>query len=200
MTTLPAILAQASPFEAMDPQTLLLIGLGLVLAALMWHSLRRRKSAGVDGRSDVHARLHARRLEQQAQEDIQELMVRLEELSREICGQIDTRYARLEQTLAQADRTLKALQAAQRQAPPPPGANPQPAPQAPLPADPRHVEIFDAVAAGETPLALARRLRMPVGEVELVLSLERSRRDLAEPADPPPPPHLPPNPRVDERA
>ncbi len=41
--------------------------------------------------------------------DMERLLVELNELARQINGQIDTRYAKLEQTMSDADRRIKAL-------------------------------------------------------------------------------------------
>lgn len=162
----------------LDPQLILLAGVALVLVALLWNSARRRSRASrVDGRASQFAARHNSRMEKQAADDLHELMMRLEELTREICGQIDTRYAKLERVIAEADRKLAELRAAEGQSAQPAGDD---APQsAPPPADPRHVAIYERFEAGQSAVDIARSLGITAGEVELVISLERSRRNHA---------------------
>jgi len=134
-TTLHPFLA-----EGLDPQALLLIGLVLVLGSLLWHRARTRTGntrgsrARPETRTSRHAAMHNSRLGIRATEDIQELMIRLEELSREICGQIDTRFAKLEHVIVEAEQKLAALSAALRAPAESPGTAPcEPRPRAPAP-------------------------------------------------------------------
>lgn len=160
-----------------DPLLAMLLGLAVLAFTLMRMS-RRRRAARVDGRAGHHADLHNSRRETQAREDIDELMVRLEELSREICGQIDTRFAKLEHLLTRAERTLAALKPAESPAASPAGPADPPAEVPPPEADPKHEEIWALAAQGRPAVEIARQAGMTIGEVELVLSLERSRRRL----------------------
>lgn len=186
----------AADVLGLPPHVAMLAGLVLIIGALMWNAARRRvKRTQVEGRVSEHARLHNSRLEAQAKEDINELMVRLEELSREICGQIDTRFAKLERVLVEADRKIAELRALQRHggAASPSAAGAPAAP--PPPPDPRHVAVFERAQGGASPLEIAREMGMNVGEVELVLSLERSRRKLCgAPEEPPAAPEPAPGP------
>jgi len=156
-----------------DMQMVLLMGLVVIIAALMWNAARRRaRTNRIDGRADSQARRHNARLQTRAREDIDELMIRLEELSREICGQIDTRFAKLEHVLAEADVKTRALKAELRRSGAAETGNIPPA-------DPRHVGIFEAHERGGAIVDIARQHNMTAGEVELILSLERSRRAAA---------------------
>ena len=137
-----------------------------------------------------------------ARDDINELMLRLEELSREICGQIDTRFAKLEHAIREADAKLAALRAATEAPTPvdPAGSD--------APVDPKHAEVCRRARDGQIALQIAREMDMPVGEVELILSLQRSRQSAAPAVAPPPPaadgdedePEKPKGLRLDERA
>lgn len=168
-------------FDLPGAPMLMLLGVLVAVAVVMRLGVRRRKDASrIDSQTSRHAERHNARLESQARDDINELMVRLEELSREICGQIDTRYAKLEHVLAESEKTLSALRAALQQQSALPRSASSPTPP---PADPRHAEIFRLAQSGKTTLEIARELAMTVGEVELVLSLERSRLSLLPPAD-----------------
>jgi len=156
------------------PQTLIMIGLVLFIGTLFLRRARKRgKSSTVDGRAAAQGRAHNSRLATQAREDISELMVRLEELSREICGQIDTRFAKLEHAIREADAKLAALRAA---ADAPTTAN---SAESAAPVDARHAEVCRRTQDGQIALQIAREMDMPIGEVELILSLQRSRQNAA---------------------
>ena len=168
-----AILTLLADGGLADPQTLVLIGLVLVIGTLFLRRARtRRKGSTVDGRAAAQARVHNSRLATQAREDINELMIRLEELSREICGQIDTRFAKLEHAILEADAILAALRAAS-------DAPAAAAAESAAPTDPKHVEVCRRAQQGQTELVIARDMGMPIGEVELILSLQRSRQSAA---------------------
>ena len=154
------------------PQVAMLGGLVLIIGALMWNSTRRRR-ARPEAHTHVHSEQHNYRLQQQARHDVDELMVRLEEVSRELCGKIDTRFAKLERVIAEADQRLESLRTAvRRQAAGAEAAGPGQAP----PADPKHLEVCRRHAEGQGIVSIAREMGMAAGEVELILSLERSRQ------------------------
>jgi len=160
---------------------ILLAGVVLVLGSLLWHRARTRTGkTRVEGRTSRHAAMHNARLKTQATEDIQELMVRLEELSREMCGQIDTRFAKLEHVIAEAEGKLAALRGALRQAAECDPAAPPRADEPPSPERVRRARVCQLALAGRLHVEIAREMDMDVGEVELILALERSRLAIGE--------------------
>lgn len=200
---IPATTLTTLADSPINPQTALLIGIVLIIGTLfIARSRSRRRDSSVDGRAGAQARMHNSRLASQAREDIDELMIRLEELSREICGQIDTRFAKLEHAITEADAKLAALRAATGT------AVTMATPQTTVPdvsLDPKHAEICRRAQSGQPNLTIAREMDMPIGEVELILSLARSRQNatgvlapepVAEPDEAEPPKGL----RLDERA
>ena len=183
-----------------DPGFLVPVAVVLFFGAIAWGSTRRR-AARVDGRAGQQAQRHNSRLEAQARDDINELMVRLEELSREICGRIDTRFAKLEHVLAEADEKLRALAPILRQLEAAPGGQTPPDSGQPPPGDPLHEEIHDRVAAGARVVDVAKEKGLAAGEVELILALERSRREAARlPGLPDGPPAPAKGANLDEKA
>ncbi len=190
----------ALAFDSIHPQTLLIMTVVIIIGLLMVHRSRTKgQSSRVDARAGAQAQRHQSRLAGQAREDIAELMVRLDELSREICGQIDTRFAKLEHAIVEADAKLAALEAALNRA----GSDSPPTEALPPPADPKHAAIYERSQNGQPPPQIAREMGMPVGEIELILSLERSRRGQAAPSPQPEedaPAATKANPRLDERA
>ncbi|MFW6154023.1 MAG: hypothetical protein ACOC95_02305 [Planctomycetota bacterium] len=153
-----------------NPQTWVILGVVVILATLFLRRARtKRKPSDAESRAGLQGRLHNQRRIEQARDDIEELMVHLEEVSREICGQIDTRFAKLQHAIGEADAKLAALK---RAAGDPAGDDAEPL-------DPVHAEICRRAADGQDAVTIAREVTMPVGEVELILSLHRDRE--AEP-------------------
>jgi hypothetical protein len=122
--------------------------------------------------------------------EMQNLLVELSEMTRQMNAQIDTRAAKLEQLIKQADERIATLR---RKSDLPAGELPggeraageaekvdQPAPRPVLPVtddepsietDPRHAEIYSLADQGRDAREIAARLNRPSGEVELILAL-----------------------------
>ena len=80
--------------------------LGVVLLVFIMLRLTARKQRGAGPTSQSHARDHVAKLKEEhaVRGDMQELMVQLQELSRDINAQIDTRFAKLEVSIRAATR------------------------------------------------------------------------------------------------
>jgi hypothetical protein len=133
--------------------------------------------------------------QRQVERDISNLMVEMLETARQMTAQLDTRAAKLELLIRQADQRLEVAKAAGGAAPAtlsPPSdesntsttveAGPDTAPSYPVvaaslpaetPPDPRHAEIYAMADSGRSPHDIARSLDRPNGEVELILALRR---------------------------
>jgi hypothetical protein len=164
----------------------------IVAAFLLMTSMRRRRPAAttpstapaVKAKSDSNVSTHLLR------RDLDDLMVELQDLSRRISAEIDTRFAKLEAAMKDADRRIAALNRLSRltvessattQPTLPPRANGSPAPAAmtsqPLSPvdDVRHSVIYELADAGFSPIEIARDLGRTPGEVELILNLRRQQ-------------------------
>jgi hypothetical protein len=139
--------------------------------------------------------------QRQVERDIGNLMVEMLETARQMTAQLDTRAAKLELLIRQADQRLEAVKAVGSSAPgatataaaaTAPSADASQAsnaveenrdvePASPAPAilpaetppDPRHAEIYAMADSGRSPHEIARSLDRPNGEVELILALRR---------------------------
>jgi hypothetical protein len=113
--------------------------------------------------------------ERNVERQMQSLLVELSEMSRQISGQLDTRAAKLEAMIHEADEKIAQLRvatgaAADARSQPPLGLVPsRPAPAPEL--DARHAEIYALADAGRDAHQIARELSRPRGEVELILAL-----------------------------
>jgi len=133
--------------------------------------------------------------QRQIERDMNSLMVQMLDTARQMTAQLDTRAARLEVLLQEADQKLASLQeaaAARAQLPPASAkALPEAAPERlqlpgpedaaseesvdssypePLP-DPRYVEIYALADEGLKSTEIAKRLDRPNGEVEFILAM-----------------------------
>lgn len=126
--------------------------------------------------------------QRQVERDISSLMVEMLQTAQQMTAQLDTRAARLEVLLREADGKLAALKNATASAPVPISSAvtlsdssviSKPAPTEPAerpetpetPPDPRHRDIYALADQGRSPVEIARHLNRPNGEVELILAL-----------------------------
>ena len=156
-----------------------------VLVMVIFLLLRPRRIGG-KGPSAAALRTPPAASTSQDRRDLQALIVELHELSRKINADIDTRFAKLEAAMRDADRRIATLTRLTRktgQASPPPEDTADP--------DLRHAIVYELADSGLKPVDIARRLGKTPGEIELILNL---RGKLTTPADPPAP-DAPPSPQ-----
>ena len=118
---------------------------------------------------------HQRTVERQ----MQNLLVELSEMARQITAQLDTRTQKLQMLIQDADERIAALQKADRPARPEPesakiwNAPPEPVREIlpPEPVDEQHQQVYTLADQGRTAMDIARELNRPRGEVELILAL-----------------------------
>jgi len=151
------------------PQWVALCVGGIAVSYLM---LRSRKN------KDPLKKMSSLSLSQQrsVERDMSNLLVELSDMARQISGQLDTRAAKLELLIKEADEKIAAMRAAGAV----PAAQPfEPgAPAAIRPAlipeemlDPRHADIYRLCDQGRSAHEIAQQLDRPSGEVELILAL-----------------------------
>jgi hypothetical protein len=99
---------------------------------------------------------------------MQNVLVDLSQMARQITAQLDTRAAKLEALIKEADQKITAMNSA-------PSTPREPAPEAAMEPeihpDPRHADIYALADQGRTPQEIARQLNLPSGEIELILAL-----------------------------
>jgi heme exporter protein D len=106
--------------------------------------------------------------------EMQNLLVELSEMARQITAQLDTRSAKLEALLQEADQKLAELRKLSSESAAPPASSQAAAAATPSPAlDPRHVEIYRLSDQGRSAQEIAQHLNRPRGEIELILHLRQ---------------------------
>jgi hypothetical protein len=106
---------------------------------------------------------------------MQNVLVELSEMSRQISAQLDTRAAKLEVLIKEADQKLAALKSASNGA----QSDPPPSRIEPDRQEPRdgggaleqHAEVYALADQGRSVHEIAERLNRPDGEIELILAL-----------------------------
>ena len=164
----------------------LILLLGLT-AVLMWTSRRKlRQSTGQSKRSTPlrEAPLLPPGSKEQMRRDLESLIAELEQLSRKISAEIDTRFAKLEAAMHDADRRIAALHRLTLQqqgeplarTPQPPVEGAEPVSDRP---EDRYALIYELADVGFSPVEIARDLGRTPGEVELILNLRNKGRSKA---------------------
>ena len=171
------------------------LALSLVTLSLLLLRWRRGRRAPLP--DPPRTQLDRLRRQRDVQRSGEELIIQLEELARRISAQVDTKFAKLDQAIMDADDRLARLQAATARAErraeqqsggaaPSPGT---PADETPahvpseteIPSDsldspdPRHQSVYDLADAGRAPDEIAERLALPLGEGEVILNLRSFR-------------------------
>jgi hypothetical protein len=152
---------------------LLLIGAAIIAMFFMMLSMRRWQQRAQQPRREPLPPARPPSVERELRRDLEALMVELQELSRKISAEIDTRFVKLEAAMRDADRRIAALNRLSR--------GQEPAPLAELPSagesnlstepDSRHQVVYELADAGFGPVEIARDLGKTPGEVELILNL-----------------------------
>lgn len=126
-------------------------------------------------------------------DDVEQAMIELDRLARQIHGQIDTRFAKLEAVIRDADQRIAALSSLSSrqvgsssldvtldsQAPPEPVRVANADAPAPI-SDHRYGRIYQMADRGVPTVEIARQAGKTKGEVELILALRDSRRHGAQ--------------------
>jgi hypothetical protein len=147
----------------------LIIAAVLTLVYAVMRPMRRKKDP-LTRSSNPSLTLASQR---QVERDMNTLLVELSEMARQITAQLDTRAAKLQVLIQQADERLEQLRTASSL-----GAGPERPPShrhadvpAPPPVDPRHIEVYVLADQGRTSGEIGQKLGRPSGEVELILAL-----------------------------
>src|SRR5689334_19506265 len=167
------LLADAKPPDSFQWSIIGVMVVATLYVAIIRPFLKKKKKDPLS-RSPSSARLAQ---ERSVERQMQNLLVELSDMARQISAQLDTRTAKLELLIREADEKIAALQAAGGVLPTQSSTEPaaetsllvSTPPEAPI--DPRHAEIYALADQGRRPTEIAQQLGRPSGEVELILAL-----------------------------
>jgi len=157
----------------LSQESLVPLGFLAVAAFLLMLSLRRRlRRPGWEAPEDTPVRRPppVPQGEARIRRDMEDLLVELQDLSRKISAEIDTRFAKLEAVLRDADRRIAVLNRLARQVSAK-GGGPVAEPES---HEARHAVVYELADAGFSPVEIARDLGRTPGEVELILNLRKN--------------------------
>jgi len=166
-----------------DSAQMLLLAMGVgILAVVMVSTRNRIRRSQASSRPSALDRYADLREQRGAARDLETVMKELDELSRQIHGRLDTKLAKLEVLIGDADRRIEKLARLQRAAAGEPTVDVTLEPEVPCPSrdlpltpaapDP-HEAVYRLADSGLKPVEIARELSRNTGEIELILSLRR---------------------------
>jgi hypothetical protein len=159
------------------------VGILMVVYVTFVRPLRKKKGKDPLERPTGYSSLAQQRA---VERDMSNLLVELSEMARQMTAQLDTRAAKLELLLKEADERIAILRSLQGTSADSAGGNGShasdgviveasaPSESTRLPEtimDPRHAEVYDLADGGLSPPEIARQLGRPSGEIELILAL-----------------------------
>lgn len=187
---IPTHSALATPLAASiisGSQMALIAAIAVASGMMLISNMRRRREGGPSPRAYAREQLAHLKEKKAVHDELGEIMIQLQQVTREINAQLDAKFLRLERVVRDADERIARLEKA---SPPPKSAPPkrrldvtvgqnprrQPKttkPDATTPQGQR--EIFALADAGKTPAEIAESIGTHAGEVELVLALRRTK-------------------------
>lgn len=169
--------------EGLGDNVPLMIVIVVGVSVLAMVLTRRRIAARSDGRSARRSAALRPGTDQGAgrrelQKSMEQLLLELEELSREINGQVDTRLRALNLLIQEADGKIKELRRLQGHT----DDEGQPADRLPPPkqephpdlTSQRYARVYALAEKGRSVIEIAREMGLMTGEVELILALRRT--------------------------
>jgi len=174
------VLLETQNFLSDKSAPYVILGLGsFIVIYIVVRPFMRRKKDPMEKPNFMRSLSQQRSVERQ----MENLLVELSEMSRQMTAQLDTRAAKLEMLIKDADERIATLQQISQNAPPSPRmsfAEPKPAaleaPAVPgaVEEDSRHREIYALADSGKSISDIATTLARPSGEIELILALRRT--------------------------
>lgn len=161
----------------LSPSQMVTIVLIVGISAVLLIATRRRVIRNQNSpRAYVREQIHQIKEERRVSREVQDVMLELEQLSRHIHAQIDTRSAKLESTLRAADRRIETLSRLARDADGSPVvdatvADDAPTGQAAAGYHADHRLVYELADTGYSTAEIGQRIGMNPAEVELMLAL-----------------------------
>ena len=162
---------------------MLMLAAVLLLLTLLMYNIRKQ-SRGRGERPDPRQRLDQQKQAGGMQNDLREMMVELEKVTRQFSSQLDARSRKLEKLIEQADQRIATLQrlgqgtgqdGQPRESSPPATAASEGHIETPPAAEPTPIakKVYQLADAGCDAAQIARELDEHIGKIELILALRQ---------------------------
>ena len=183
-------------------QAVMLAGAIVGLTILMLSTRRKIRTRTQEPGSTVRQRYAELEGSRATLRHMEQAMLELDQLSREMHARLDTKYLKLEAVIRDADRRIEQLTRIADVAMGKPAVDvtlAQEDPRGYAPASEssglheQHAVVYRLAQSGLTPLEIATEIAKPVGEVELILALRKTRETAHDPTDPAEPVRITPS-------
>ena len=170
---------------------IVMLALGVAGITVVMISTRRRiRNSQRLPRTSAKQRYAELEQQTQAGRGLDQVMLELDQLSRQVHGRIDTQLAKLEAIMRDADRRIDKLSRLVRAADGQPtlevtldGEEPHEPPskasEAPEMEEGRDAAVFRLADSGRSPIDIARQVGKTTGEIELILALRKTKNESA---------------------
>ena len=171
------------------PQILMVVLAVVALTAVMLSTRRRIRDSQRQPSHTAREQFAQLKEQSSAVRDVEQVILELDQVSRQIHGRLDTKLARLEAVIHDADVRIEKLTRLMQRADGEPHLEitldqeeprelsrrrrAEPVQQE----DDRHSAVLRLADRGRSPLKIAQELGCPVGEVELILALRQTREE-----------------------
>lgn len=163
----------------LETNGLVALGVALVAIFFLFSSYRKRikrRNAQAANQKSPQREPPSANSKAQLKNDLEALLVELQGLSRKISAEIDTRFAKLEAAMRDADRRIVTLNRLSREQAERSGELPAES----LAQDVRHSVVYELADAGHSSVEIAKDLGKTPGEVELILNLRKQVNESKE--------------------
>ena len=169
-----------------DATQMVLLALAVgALAVVMLSTRRRIRESQRLSPTGARRRYAELQEEVKASRNLEQVMLELDQLSRQIHGRIDTRLARLEAVIRDADQRIdrlsrlirtthgeSALKTTLKR------EDPREAHSTPSDiVNDRHASVYELADSGKSPVEIAREVGKTTGEIELILALKKASKN-----------------------
>jgi len=187
MQTLPAIEPLDGVLAAISGTQIALLALFAAVLTIIMISTRNRVRTSMQApRKTARSTWNEANDRRQALREVEDVLVELDQVARQVHGQLDTRFAKLEAVIRDADGRIAKLERLLRQAEGTPSLDvtlneirpDEPAPEPVMGTGP-HAEVYRLADAGMSEIQIAQETGKTTGEIELILALRKARSPAA---------------------
>ena len=168
---------------SLDPVQLgMFVAAAAGLTMVMVSTYRRQQRSARSETPTVRQRYDDSRRQTSAKRELEQVMLELDQLARQVHGRLDTKLARLEIVIRDADARIERLSRLMRSAQGGDSVDatleseaPRAASETPAEPERTHGDVCRLADQGRSPSQIAREVGKPVGEVELILALRKTK-------------------------
>ncbi len=183
MQTLPSIESLAGAVLAISSTQIVLLAMFAAVLTIIMIGTRNRIRTNMQApRQTARKRWNEANDRRQSLREVEDVMVELDQVARQVHGQLDTRFAKLETIIRDADGRIAKLERLLQAADGAPTldvvleeARPDEPDPTPVMETGPHADVYRLVDAGMSEIEIAQETGKTTGEIELILALRKAR-------------------------